>query len=184
MPELPGIVLYIESLERLLGSKKLEKAIVKSPFLLRSFEPTTDEIAGVDVVGFQRMGKRIIWEMENNIGLVFHLMIAGRFHWRKPGRMPTQKNDLAAFQFQHGTMMLTETSKKKRASLHLIDLSQPDSLVEFERGGLELIGCSLADFKQRIVLENRTLKRALTDPRRFSGIGNAYSDEILSLIHI
>ena len=107
MPELPDIVLYIESLERLLGSKKLEKAIVKSPFLLRSFEPTTDEIAGVGVVGFRRMGKRIIWEMENNIGLVFHLMIAGRFHWRKPGRMPTQKNDFAAFQFEHGTMMLT-----------------------------------------------------------------------------
>jgi len=179
MPELPDIVLYIESLERLLGGKKLEKAIVKSPFLLRTFEPSTDDIGGICISGFRRMGKRVVWEMENGIGLVFHLMIAGRYHWRKAGRMPTQKNDLAAFQFEHGTMMLTEASKKKRASLHLIRLEQPNALAEFDRGGLELIECTLADFKQRITLENRTLKRALTDPRKFSGIGNAYSDEIL-----
>ena len=176
MPELPDIVVYLQALDRQLAGKTLERTIVKSPFVLRTFDPPVEEACGM-IVGFSRSGKRIIWNLENNIRLVFHLMIAGRFHWKKPGRLPTGKLDLMAFQFDHGTMMFTEASNKKRASLHIV--RGDGQLSQFERGGLEVLECSLDEFRERLKLQNRTLKRALTDPTIFSGIGNSYSDEIL-----
>ncbi len=176
MPELPDIVVYLKSLERLLSEKLLQKVIIKSPFVLRTFDPEIATIEGQLLKKFARVGKRIVWEFEDRF-LVFHLMIAGRFHWRKPGAMPRSKMDLAAFQFEHGTMMFTEASKKKRASMHLV--RNESSVHMFCRGGLEPLESTLAEFSERLRLENRTLKRALTDPRLFSGIGNAYSDEIL-----
>lgn len=176
MPELPDVIVYLRSLDKLLGNRILRKTVLKSPFVLRTFEPPIDEAEG-RVVSFSRLGKRILWHLENDIILVFHLMIAGRFHWRKPGRLPTGKNDLMAFQFDHGTMMFTEASKKKRASLHLV--RGESELGPFQRTGLEVLDCSENEFVERLQSQNRTLKRALTDPNIFSGIGNAYSDEIL-----
>ena len=176
MPELPDVELYLYALERLLSGKRVEKAIVKSPFVLRTFDPPLEDIEGQTIREFHRIGKRIVWTLEN-CRLVFHLMIAGRYHWKKPGKLPNGKMDLIAFQFEHGTMMFTEASSKKRASLHVVP---PDyDLNEFDRGGLEPLDCTDEEFKRRLQFENRTLKRALTDPRIFSGIGNAYSDEIL-----
>lgn len=176
MPELPDVVVYLQALERLLKGKSLRDTIIKSPFVLRTFEPSIDQAKG-QIVDFSRSGKRIIWHLENEIHLVFHLMIAGRFHWKKPGRMPTGKTDLVAFQFDHGTMMFTEASKKKRASLHIV--CGDNALAQFDRGGLEVFECSPQEFCDRLQSQNRTLKRALTDPTIYSGIGNAYSDEIL-----
>jgi formamidopyrimidine-DNA glycosylase len=124
-----------------------------------------------------RIGKRIVWHFPGAMFLVFHLMIAGRFHWRKAGAKPVGKNDLAAFSFPSGTLLLTEASKKKRASLHVIRGAA--ALKALDRGGLEPLDCTLAEFRQALTRENHTLKRALADPRLFSGIGNAYSDEIL-----
>ena len=182
MPELPDVVVYIESLQRLLTGKKLQKVIIKSPFVLRTFDPPVEEATG-DIAGFDRIGKRIIWRLaagpsaKDPILLVFHLMIAGRFHWKKPGVLPKGKMDLAAFQFEHGTMMFTEASKKKRASLHIV--RGVSALAEFQRDGLEVLTCTRKQFTEQLKVQNRTLKRALTDPSLFSGIGNAYSDEIL-----
>ena len=176
MPEIPDVELYLHSLKQFIGRKILKRVIVKSPFVLRTFTPSVETAEKEKIVGFRRIGKRIVWEMES-VDLVFHLMIAGRFHWKKPGKLPNGKMDLIAFQFDHGTMMLTEASKKKRAALHVV--IKGGNLAQFDRGGLEPLEVSLADFSDRLQLENRTLKRALTDPRLFSGIGNAYSDEIL-----
>jgi formamidopyrimidine-DNA glycosylase len=176
MPELPDVIIYLQALDRLLTGRTLERAIVKSPFVLRTFDPPIDQARG-KITGFSRSGKRIIWQLENEIRLVFHLMIAGRFHWKKPGKLPTGKMDLIALQFEHGTMMFTEAGSKKRASLHII--RGDDKLGQFERGGLEVLECSLGQFRDRLNSQNRTLKRALTDPTIFSGIGNAFSDEIL-----
>ena len=119
MPELPDVVVYLQSLERLLLGHKIQKVIIKSPFVLRTFDPPIDE-ATATITKFSRSGKRIIWHLDNDVRLVFHLMIAGRYHWKKANRMPTGKIDLIAFQFDHGTMMFTEASKKKRASLHVV----------------------------------------------------------------
>lgn len=176
MPELPDVVVYLRSLEQLLVGRALEQTIIKSPFVLRTFDPPLDQAVGT-VRQFSRSGKRIIWHLDNTICLVFHLMIAGRFHWRKPGKLPTGRTDLIAFQFKHGTMMFTEASKKKRASLHIV--RGADALKQFERGGLDVLNCTQQQFRDRLQSQNRTLKRALTDPSIFSGIGNAYSDEIL-----
>lgn len=176
MPELPDVVVYLQALDRLLAGHAIQKIVIKSPFVLRTFDPPVED-AQATIVGFGRSGKRIIWNLDNDIRLVFHLMIAGRYHWKKPGRMPTGKIDLVAFQFEHGTMMFTEASKKKRASLHIV--RGDDQLAQFERGGLEVLECTQGEFVERLKLQNRTLKRALTDPTIFSGIGNAYSDEIL-----
>jgi len=182
MPELPDVVVYIRSLDNLLGGQVLRKAIVKSPFVLRTFDPPLENANGLTIDRFSRIGKRIVWHLsdedgQGQINLVFHLMIAGRYHWKKPGKMPTGKNDLIAFQFEHGTMMLTEASTKKRASLHVVAASR--SLAPFDRGGIEVLNCSLQEFSDVLTRENRTLKRALTNPVNYSGIGNAYSDEIL-----
>ncbi|MEM7455295.1 MAG: DNA-formamidopyrimidine glycosylase family protein [Planctomycetota bacterium] len=176
MPELPDVELYLAALRRLLGGRVVKNVILRSPFLLRTIQPEIDVVKGAEVLDFSRIGKRIVWHFDDAC-YVFHLMIAGRFHWRKPERMPTGKNDLMAIWFEHGTMMVTEASSKKRASLHVV--SDKSELEQFHRGGLEVLDISCVEFSERIKLENRTLKRALTDPRLFSGIGNAYSDEIL-----
>ena len=178
MPELPDVIVYVNALERLLLGKSITKIIIQSPFLLRTFDPPIEAIEGLRLIGFERIGKRIVWQIENGMRLVFHLMIAGRYHWKtNPTRLPKSKMDLAAFQFDHGTMMLTEASSNKRASLHVV--AAADSLTQFDRGGLEVLDCTADQFKTQIRSQNRTLKRALTDSVILSGIGNAYSDEIL-----
>ena len=177
MPELPDILLYLDALERFVVGRRIERVELRSPFLVRTFEPVLNSAAGRKVLGLHRLGKRIVWELEGELFLVFHLMIAGRFHWKKPGAKPRAKADLAAFHFEHGTLMLTEASPKKRASLHV--LQGAAGLAEHMRGGLEVLECSADEFRGALLRENHTLKRALADPRLFSGIGNAYSDEIL-----
>jgi formamidopyrimidine-DNA glycosylase len=155
----------------------LERIRIVSPSLLRSVDPPISEAEGRRVTGLRRMGKRIVLELEDDLFLVLHLMIAGRLRWKKAGAKPSRKLGLAAFDFPTGTLMLSEASSRKRASLHLV--RGEDALAPHQRGGLEVLECDEADFASRLTSENHTLKRALTDPRLFSGIGNAYSDEIL-----
>ena len=177
MPELPDVVLYLRALERFVVGRAIQSVRVRSPFVVRTFEPELASCAGRTIDAVERSGKRIVWQLSENFFIVFHLMIAGRFHWKPAGAKPTRKVDLAAFGFEHGTLMLTEASQHKRASIHVVE--GRDALAEFKRGGLEVIGCSLAEFTEVLRRENHTLKRALTDPTLLSGIGNAYSDEIL-----
>lgn len=177
MPELPDVLLYIDALSRRLAGCALDGVAVKSPFFVRTFDPPLQAVVGRRLTAFRRLGKRIVWELEGDLYLVFHLMIAGRFHWRKAGARPARRTDLAAFHFAPGTLMVTEASSQKRASLHLV--SGAAGLAAHDPGGLEVLDCSLEQFAAALRRENHTLKRALTDPRAFSGIGNAYSDEIL-----
>lgn len=177
MPELPDIVSYLTAMRPIVVDQPLERITVRSPFLVRTVEPDLFALEGQVVSNLSRIGKRIIWHFDSEVFIVFHLMVAGRFHLKKRGARPSGKNDLAAFEFPAGTLMLTEASQKKRASLHVIRGRQ--ALKAIDRGGLEVLGCSLADFRAALQRENHTLKRALADPRLFSGIGNAYSDEIL-----
>jgi formamidopyrimidine-DNA glycosylase len=177
MPELPDVAVYLERLEaRVLGSA-LVRARVLNPFVLRSVDPPLSEIEGRRVAEFRRLGKRIVVGFEGGLFLVIHLMIAGRFRWLVPGAKPPGKIALAAFEFDNGVLVLTEAGSKRRASLHLV--RGADALRAFDRGGLEPLEMGLEAFAGRLRSENHTLKRALTDPRLFSGIGNAYSDEIL-----
>lgn len=179
MPELPDVAIYIERLSALCSGRVLSHARLKSPFLLRTFEPPLAAVEGQRVTGFRRIGKRIVFELSEELFLVFHLMIAGRFHLKEKGDKLAGKHVLLGLEFEgvDQMLLLTEAGSKRRASLHVV--RGAGALAEFSRGGLEVLGSTLADFKQALVLENRTLKRALTDPRLFSGIGNAYSDEIL-----
>jgi len=177
MPELPDVAVYVESLERHVGGAVLEEARLFNPFLLRSVAPPLAAVRGRRVGGARRIGKRIAIGLEGGLFLVIHLMIAGRLRWRRPGAKPPGKQGLAAFDFADGTLMLTEAASKKRASLHVVDGEA--ALAEHDAGGLEPLECDLASFADRLRAENHTLKRTLTDPRLFSGIGNAYSDEIL-----
>lgn len=177
MPELPDIVVYIEALESRVVGQRLERARIAKPFLLRSFDPPISVAEGKTVTGLRRMGKRIVLELEADLFLVIHLMIAGRLRWVETAAKVPGKIGLAAFDFPNGTLIFTEAGSKRRASLWLT--RGEESLVQFERGGLEVFESSLADFAERLLRENHTLKRSLTDPRLFSGIGNAYSDEIL-----
>lgn len=177
MPELPDITSYLIALRPRIVGQRLEKIIVRSPALVRTVEPELYSFEGQTVVDLSRIGKRIVWHFPDERFFVFHLMIAGRFHWKKPGVRPGGKNDLAAFGFAGGTLMLTEASQKKRASLHVVQ--GVAALDGFDRGGLEPLECSLNEFAAALARENHTLKRTLSDPRLFSGIGNAYSDEIL-----
>jgi formamidopyrimidine-DNA glycosylase len=177
MPELPDVAVYIERLSALFLGQVLVQTRLKSPFLVRSFEPPLSATHGQHVTGFQRIGKRIVFELSDDLFLVFHLMIAGRFHLKPKGDKLAGKAALLGLDFAEHTLLLTEQGSKRRASLHVV--RGAENLTEFSRGGLEVLGSSLADFQQALLLENRTLKRALTDPRLFSGIGNAYSDEIL-----
>jgi formamidopyrimidine-DNA glycosylase len=155
----------------------LEKIRIASPFLLRSAVPPISSAQGKKVIGLRRMGKRLVLALEERLFLVLHLMIAGRLRWREKGAAIPGRLGLAAFDFPSGTVLLTEASKKRRASLHLVE--GEEALKAFDRGGLEVLDSDLDAFRERLVLESHTLKRALTDPDLFSGIGNAYSDEIL-----
>jgi formamidopyrimidine-DNA glycosylase len=177
MPEYPDVVVYIERLRALTAGKPLRKVRLASPFVLRSVDPPLSEVEGRVVQGYERIGKRIVLCLEDELFLVIHLMIAGRLRWRKPGAAIPRGNGLAGFEFDSGMVLFTEASKKKRASLHLV--RGREALAEFDRGGLELVGSKLAAFDAAMRAENHTLKRALTDPRILSGVGNAYSDEIL-----
>jgi formamidopyrimidine-DNA glycosylase len=177
MPELPDITSYLVALRPRIVGQPLEKIQVRSPFLVRTVEPDLFSLQGETVLDLSRIGKRIVWHFAGERFLVFHLMIAGRFHWRKPAARPSGKNDLASFEFPAGTLMLTEASQKKRASLHVVQGAA--ALNAFDRGGIEPLDCSFAEFAAALTRENHTLKRSLADPRLFSGIGNAYSDEIL-----
>lgn len=177
VPELPDIVVYIEAMDRHFGGQELEKARVRSISLLRTYDPPLSAVEGRTVQGFRRIGKRIVWDMGDELFMVFHLMVSGRFRWRKKGMAVPAKVGHAAFDFPDGTLVLTEQSTKKRASLHI--LRGEDALAEQDRGGIEPLEISRDDFAAALTRENRTMKRALTDPRIFSGIGNAFSDEIL-----
>jgi formamidopyrimidine-DNA glycosylase len=177
MPELPDVAVYIERLSALFRGQILERARLKSPFLVRSFDPPLEATNGAQVLGFQRIGKRIVFELTDDLFLVFHLMIAGRFHLKEKGDKLAGKAALLGLDFPEHTLVLTEAGSKRRASLFVVRGAA--GLSEFSRGGLEVLGSTQAAFRQALLLENRTLKRALTDPRLFSGIGNAYSDEIL-----
>jgi formamidopyrimidine-DNA glycosylase len=177
MPELPDIVVYIERLRPRIEGQRLEQARVLSPFLLRTVQPPLAEVEGKQVIGLRRLGKRIVIAFEADVFLIFHLMIAGRLHWKPGGAKPPGKVGLAAFTFTTGTLVLTEAGTKKRASLHVVR-GEP-ALAAHNPGGLEVLDADLSGFRAALRRENHTLKRALTDPRLFSGIGNAYSDEIL-----
>jgi formamidopyrimidine-DNA glycosylase len=177
VPELPDVVVYLEALERRIVGRVLRGVRVSSPFVLRTVEPPIAAVAGCRVLELRRMGKRLVWALEGDLFLVVHLMIAGRLRWGAPGAKAPGKIGLAAFDFDEGTLLLTEAGSKRRASLHLV--AGAASLADFARGGLEPLEATEAEFVTRLRLENHTLKRTLTDPRLFSGIGNAYSDEIL-----
>jgi formamidopyrimidine-DNA glycosylase len=177
MPELPDITIYIEALEARLLNQTLEKVRLGNPFLVRSFEPPIRAAEGKKIVAFSRIGKRIVFELEDDLFLVFHLMITGRFHWKKRGIAVPRKYGHAAFDFSMATLLLTEMGTKKRASLHLV--KGRERLAEHDPQGLEISNADLPAFSAALTRENHTLKRVLTDPHVFSGIGNAYSDEIL-----
>jgi len=177
MPELPDIVLYIRALESRLVGARLERVRLASPFLLRSVDPPLETVAGRTVRSLRRLGKRIVLEFEGGLFLVLHLMIAGRLHWREAGARIPGKVGLAAFDFGTGTLVMTEAGSARRASIHLV--RGLDTLAAHDPGGLEVLEADLAAFRAALRRENHTLKRALTDPRLLSGIGNAYADEIL-----
>jgi formamidopyrimidine-DNA glycosylase len=177
MPELPDIVVYIEALRRRAVGAVLQRVRLASPFLLRSVEPPLSEVESKTVQGVRRLGKRIIFCLKDEMFLVLHLMIAGRLHWKAQGARPPGKIGLAAFEFSSGTLILTEAGTKKRASLHVI--RGEAALAKHNPGGIEVLEAGDKAFRAALIRENHTLKRALTDPRLFSGIGNAYSDEIL-----
>jgi formamidopyrimidine-DNA glycosylase len=177
MPELPDITVYLDALEARVLGRRLERVRLTSPFLLRTAEPPLDAASGRRVQELRRLGKRIAFGLEGDLWLVLHLMIAGRLHWHPHGARPPARRGLAAFDFENGTLVLTEAGTKKRASLHVVQGS--DELDAHDRGGLEPLDADLESFRAALTQENHTLKRALTDPRLFSGIGNAYSDEIL-----
>ena len=177
MPEYPDVVVYIERLQDFVQGRRLEQIRISHPFLLRTAVPPIREIEGLTVQGFERIGKRMVFVFENDLFLVLHLMVSGRLRRRKRGVSITAKRCLAAMDFESGSLLLTEASSRKRASLHLV--RGRDALEEFHRGGLEVMDASPAEFRAAITEENHTLKRALRDPTILSGIGNAYSDEIL-----
>jgi formamidopyrimidine-DNA glycosylase len=177
MPELPDITIYIEQLRLRIQGRVLAKAEIVSPFLLRTFDPPLSEIEGHRIDDLLRVGKRIVWCFDNGIYLVLHLMIAGRLHWKPPDAKLPGKIGLAAFRFAEGALTLTEAGTKKRASLHVV--RDREALARLDPGGLEVLSADLDSFSAALRRENHTLKRALTDPHLFSGIGNAYSDEIL-----
>jgi formamidopyrimidine-DNA glycosylase len=177
VPELPEVALYIEALKERIVGQPLEAVRIRSASLLKSYDPPVSDAEGRRVEAVSRIGKRIVWTLEDAYYLVFHLMIAGRFRWKERGVAVPKKRGHAAFDFPAGALLLTEASPKKRASLHLV--RGEDALAEFDRGGLEVLEAGLDEFRDALTRENRTLKRALTDPRILSGIGNAHSDEIL-----
>jgi len=177
MPELPDVTVYVDCLRPRIVGRPLERARVKSVFLLRTVDPPLKAALGRRVEHVGRMGKRVVVALEGDLFLVFHLMIAGRFRWGAPGAKLPGRYGLAAFDFPEGTLLLTEMGSRKRASLHVVE--GRDALARHDPKGLEVMDATLDAFREALARENHTLKRALTDPRLFSGIGNAYSDEIL-----
>ena len=177
MPELPDITIYIEALEKRVLDKPLERTRLSNPFLLRTASPSLNQLTGRKVIELRRIGKRIAFGFEEDLWLVLHLMIAGRLHWRDPSVRLAGRHVAAQFDFPNGSLWLTEAGSKKRASLHV--LQGESALRQVNPGGLEVMGCGLEPFSEALTRENHTLKRALTDRRLVSGIGNAYSDEIL-----
>ncbi|HUF18620.1 MAG TPA: DNA-formamidopyrimidine glycosylase family protein [Thermoanaerobaculia bacterium] len=181
MPELPDVVIYIEALEKRITGATLDAIRITNPFVLRTVQPSPEDLAGRKVVTLRRMGKRIVIALERDAFIVIHLMLAGRFRWAGADEQPVKKVppklQLARLAFSTGTLTFTEAGSKRRASIHLVE--GEDALNQFDRGGIEVLEATLDQFAEALVRENHTLKRALTDPRLFSGIGNAYSDEIL-----
>ncbi len=177
MPEYPDITIYVERLNALLADKVLQRIRFANPFLLRSVDPPISAVHGLTIKRFVRMGKRIVFEFDDDLFLVLHLMIAGRLRWKKAGIKIPAKRGLASFDFEHGSLLLTEAASKKRASLYLV--RGAEALEAHNPGGLEVLDSTLNDFREIVISRNHTLRRFLTDPRLLSGIGNAYSDEIL-----
>ena len=177
MPELPDVSLYCEALERFVGGEVLQRVRIASLFVLRSVDPPISAVAGKRLTGTRRIGKRIVLELEDELFVVMHLMIAGRLRWRPPGAKVPRRRGLAGFDFDRGTVLFTEEGTKKRASIHVV--RGEAGLVAHDPGGIDVLNVSPERFRERLQLENHTLKRSLTDPHLFSGIGNAYSDEIL-----
>ena len=177
MPEYPDVVVYLERLEAMVSGQPLEQVRVGNPFVLRTVDPPLSALHGLEVQGFRRMGKRIVFAFPDELFLVIHLMIAGRLRWKKKGASQRGRDVLAVFDFPGGSLVFTEASKKKRAKMHVV--RGEAALDPFDRGGLEVLESSEAEFTERLRSRRHTIKRALTDPRLFSGIGNAYSDEIL-----
>ncbi len=177
MPELPEIQAYLSAFESRIVGEPLEKIRVRSPSLLRTYDPPLSAAQGLRVHGLRRVGKRVVWAMEDELFLVFHLMITGRFKWAKAGAAVPKKRAHGAFDFPHGTVLLTEQATKKRAGLWVV--RGEDALAALDPGGIDVLSASRKAFEEALTRESRTLKRALTDPRVFSGIGNAHSDEIL-----
>jgi formamidopyrimidine-DNA glycosylase len=177
MPEYPDVVVYVERLRHFVQGRMLERARIGHPFVLRTFDPRISSLEGQTLRDVERLGKRIVFAFEDDTFLVLHLMIAGRLYWHKRGKAIPKRRGLAALDFENGTLLLTESSTKKRASLHVV--RGREALADFDRGGLEVMDASLGDFAAAVCRENHTLKRTLRDPSILSGIGNAYSDEIL-----
>ncbi|MCG8592073.1 MAG: formamidopyrimidine-DNA glycosylase [Proteobacteria bacterium] len=177
MPELPDITAYLEALEERIVGQPAERVAVPGLSLLRSVDPAPGEVEGRRVAGARRLGKRVVLEFEDDLFFVFHLMIAGRFHWKPPGKVAKGRRELFSLGFSEGTLTLTEAGTKRRASLHVVRGAA--ALAEHDPGGLEVLECEFAAFGAALTARNHTLKRALTDPHILSGIGNAYSDEIL-----
>ena len=177
MPELPDILLYLHALRPRVVGRRVEAVRLASPFLLRSIDPPLSSIEGRGIIDLHRLGKRVVFEAEGELFLVFHLMIAGRFRWKEKGTRIPGRVGLMALDFEHGTLILTEAGTKRQASLHVV--SGHEALTQHDPGGMDLMNATLPAFAEALTRENHTLKRALTDPHLFSGIGNAYSDEIL-----
>lgn len=177
MPELPEIAVYIDALDRHIVGHTLQRVRIRSASLLRTWDPPLSEVEGRRVVALRRIGKRIVFELDDDVFLVVHLMIAGRLKWRKPGAPVPKRGAHAAFDFEHGTLLLTEAATHKRASLHIV--RGETALAALDPGGVEPLDVDREEFRRALVRENHTLKRALTDPRIVSGVGNAHSDEIL-----
>ena len=177
MPELPDVTVYLEALDRRIAGRTLQRLRIVSPFVLRTVDPRPAELAGKRVTGLRRIGKRIVIALEDGLFIVVHLMVAGRFRWLAAGAKVPAKIGLAAFDFDDGALVLTEAGTKRRASIHLI--RGEEALAALDPGGIDVMAASLDEFRAALTRERHTLKRTLTDPRLFSGIGNAYSDEIL-----
>ncbi len=177
MPEYPDVQLYVERLQAKVAGRSIEALRVASPFVVRTFDPPISDVTGRTILTVHSIGKRLVFGLDDDRFLVIHLMIAGRLRWRKRGASHRARNVLAVFDFSDGSLVFTEASKKKRASIHLV--VGTEALVDFDRGGLSVFDIDGDAFAERVRTERHTLKRTLTDPRLFSGIGNAYSDEIL-----
>lgn len=177
MPELPDITVYVRALEQRIVNSTFERVVIKNPFLLRTVDPPIEETTGASVERISRLGKRMVISLSNDIHCVLHLMIAGRLHWRPENSKKFGRNEIALLQFSTGELIWTEAGTKRRASLHLV--RGKEAMLQMRRAGVEPLDCTLQQFRESLTKENHTLKRAMTDPDLLSGVGNAYSDEIL-----